>query len=41
MNGAVYTVAESDDLIVSVYLLENELAVPVSLDIRTTDISAS
>lgn len=41
LNGAVYTVAESDDLIVSVYLLENELAVPVSLDIRTTDISAS
>lgn len=37
----MYTVAESDDLIVSVYLLDNELAVPVSLETKTTDISAS
>ena len=37
----MYTVAESDDLIVSVYLLDNELAVPVSLEIKTIDISAS
>jgi hypothetical protein len=41
LDGAVYTVSESDDLIVSVYLLENELAVPVSLKIKTFDISAS
>ncbi len=41
LDGAVYTVAESDDLIVSVYLLENELAVPISLEIKTIDTSAS
>ena len=40
LDGAVYTVAEGDDLIVSIYLLENELAVPVPLEIKTTDISA-
>ena len=41
LDAAVYTVTESDDLIVPVYLLENELAIPVSLEIKTFDISAS
>ena len=41
LDGAVYTVAESNDLIVPVYLLDNELVVPISLEIKTFDISAS
>lgn len=41
LDGAMHTVAESDNLMVSVYLLDNELAVPVSLEIKTFDISTS
>lgn len=41
LDTTIYTVAESDDLIVPVHLLENELAVSISLEIKTFDISAS
>ena len=41
LGGAMYIVAENEEFIVSIHLLENELAVPISLEIKTLDISAS
>ena len=41
LDAATYTVAESDDLIVLVHLLENELAIPITLEVKTSAISAS
>lgn len=41
LDAASYTVNEDSNLVVAVHLLENELAVPVLLQVKSFDISAS
>ena len=41
LDAEVFTVSESSDLTVPVRLLQNELAIPISLMLQLSDISAS
>ena len=41
LDAAVFTVSEGNDFTVPVRLFENELAIPILLKLKSSDISAS